>query len=314
MSTGEDDLVTWLRAHTDIPRGLCPIGIGDDMAQVRWAEDSLCITTDMLLEGVHFDLAEASLTQVGYKAMAVSLSDCAAMATHPVAAVVSLGLPSTYEPVHVQQIHTGLQEAGRAFDCALVGGDTTRWPRPGHLVVNIAMLSRPAAGRHPVPRSGAQVGDVIVVTGSLGGSGLGHHLTFTPRVREALLITEYVDVHAMMDLSDGLSTDLRRLCRASEVGAVIRAMDLPLSSQAQSKSDPRDAALNEGEDFELLFTLSPAHFGVLKSRWQEPVPLTAIGAIETGSWIAVENPDGSLSPLVPGGYDHFAPGSEEKGG
>jgi len=313
MSTGEDHLVTWLRAHTDIPQGLCPIGIGDDMAQVRWAEDSLCITTDMLLEGVHFDLAEASLAQVGYKAMAVSLSDCAAMGTLPVAAVVSLGLPSTCDPAHVQQIHAGLQEAGCAFGCALVGGDTTRWPQPGHLVVNIAMVSRPAAGHRPVLRSGAQVGDVLAVTGSLGGSGLGHHLSFTPRVREALLLTEQVDVHAMMDLSDGLSTDLQRLCRASEVGAVIRASDLPLSPRAQSRPDPLDAALNEGEDFELLFTLSPADFEKLISKWQDSVPLTAIGAIETGDRIAMENPDGSLSPLVPGGYDHFTPRSEGKG-
>lgn len=314
MSPGEDHLITWLRTHTDIPQGLCPIGMGDDMAQIHWENDSVCVTTDMLLEGVHFDLAEASLQQVGYKAMAVSLSDCAAMATIPVAAVVSLGLPSTSDTTDVQQIHAGLQQAGRLFGCALVGGDTTRWPQPGCLAINIAMLSRPASGHSPVPRDGAKVGDVIAVTGTLGSSRLGHHLTFTPRVSEALNLIEQAEIHAMMDLSDGLSTDLQRLCQASRVGACVRAQDLPLSPQARIQPDPVAAALNDGEDFELLLTLNPADFEKLKSAWRFPVPLTAIGRIEAGNQMRLEQSNGCSVSLTPRGYDHFSTANGDEHG
>lgn len=314
MSTGEDHLINWLCMHTDIPQGLCPIGMGDDMAQINWENDSVCVTTDMLLEGVHFDLAEASLPQVGYKAMVVSLSDCAAMATIPVAAVVSLGLPSTCDTADVQQIHAGLQQAGRLFGCALVGGDTTRWPRPGNLVINIAMLSRPAPGHNPVPRNGAEVGDVVAVTGTLGGSRLGHHLMFTPRVSEALNLIELVEIHAMMDLSDGLSTDLQRLCQASRVGAHIRAQDLPLTPEARQQPDPVAAALNDGEDFELLFTLNPADFERLKSAWRFPLLLTAIGRIEAGSQMRLEQSNGCSVSLIPRGYDHFSTANGDEDG
>ncbi len=309
MSTGEDHLIAWLREHTEIPSGLCPIGMGDDMAQIHWEKDSVCVTTDMLLEGVHFDLAEASLQQVGYKAMAVSLSDCAAMATIPVAAVASLGLSSACDTTDVQQIHAGLQQVGRVFGCALVGGDTTRWPQPGNLVINIAMLSRPASGRAPVARSGARVGDVIAVTGALGGSRRGHHLTFTPRVNEALNLHEQVDVHAMMDLSDGLSTDLHRLCRASRVGALVCAQELPLTPEARQQPDPVAAALNDGEDFELLFTVNAADFDRLKTAWRGPLPLTAIGRIEAGDRICLEQGNGRSAPLNSRGYDHFSTAS-----
>lgn len=305
MSTSEDHLVAWLRGHTAIPEGLCPIGIGDDMAQVRWQADSICMTTDMLLEGVHFDLAEASLDQVGYKAMAASLSDCAAMATVPVAAVIALGLPSSGTADQVQQIHRGLEKAGRAFDCALVGGDTTRWSGSEALVVSVAMVSRPPAGRSPVARDGARAGDVIAVTGVLGGSRTGHHLAFTPRVREALTLAERAEIHAMMDLSDGLSTDLQRLCEASRVGAVIRAADLPLSESARAQSDPLGAALHDGEDFELLFTLDPAEFAALAAGWPHDAPLTAIGTIEATPRLRLEERPGQFKPLVSRGYDHF---------
>jgi thiamine-monophosphate kinase len=305
MSVSEDQLVAWLTRHTEIPPELCPIGIGDDMAQLRWQADSVCITTDMLVEGVHFDLAETTLEQVGYKAMAVSLSDCAAMATIPVAAVVSLALPRGGETGLVRQLHRGLQQAGRAFDCAVVGGDTTRGTARNGLVVNVAMLSHPPAGRHPIARNGARVGDVIAVTGALGGSRRGHHLHFTPRVREALMLAEGAELHAMMDLSDGLSTDLHRLCRASRSGALIRAADLPLSASARKQPDPLHAALNDGEDFELLFTLTPADFARLKSAWQCPTALTAVGTIEAGTSLRLEGETGAVEPLRPGGYDHF---------
>ena len=307
MSGIEDQLVTWLAEHTQVSKSLIPIGIGDDMAQIQWDQtSSVCITTDMLLENVHFDMAHTNLEQVGYKAMAASLSDCAAMATVPIAAVVSVGLPPTYGHEAVQQLHVGLQRAGAAFDCALVGGDTTRWSdQPGRLVVNIAMLSRAPAGYQPIPRDGACEGDVIAVTGALGGSHAGHHLSFTPRVREALTLAERIDIHAMIDLSDGLSSDLCRLCHASGVGASIRAADIPLSSAARASSHPQEAALHDGEDFELLFTLAPHALADLLTDWDQIVPITAIGTIQARPEISLCFPDGSSVPLVPHGYDHF---------
>jgi thiamine-monophosphate kinase len=306
MKSSEDQLVDWIKEHAIVSPELCPIGIGDDMAQIRWdTADSVCITTDLLLEGVHFDLSGATLEQVGYKAMAVSLSDCAAMATIPVAAVVSVGLPAAFGIAQVQQLHNGLLKAGQAFDCMLVGGDTTRWRQAGLLTVNVAMLSRPPLGRSPVTRHTARVGDVIAVTGQLGGSLSGWHLDFIPRVREALRLVELTEIHAMMDLSDGLSSDLNRLCRASGVGARVQNEWIPITPAALTGEDPWAAAFNDGEDFELLFTLTPENWRTLQDTWDRSVPLTAIGTIQAGSGVVLRDSTGHESELPPLGYDHL---------
>lgn len=308
MKNAEDQIVAWLAGHTPLPEELCPIGIGDDMAQVRWnRSDSVCITTDILLEGVHFELASATLEQIGYKAMAVSLSDCAAMATIPRVAVVSLGLPADYGMEEIEELHVGFQRAAIPFDCLLVGGDTTCWRHgSGLLTVNVTMLSEAPPGRQPVRRCGAQEGDVIAVTGGLGASRSGHHLTFTPRVREALTLIQHTEIHAMMDLSDGLSSDLNRLCKASKVGATIQAAQIPLSSAARTTADPLMSALHDGEDFELLFTLAPAALSSLQASWAEAVGITVIGSIQTGSGVSLSDEHGNCEPLPPGGYDHFS--------
>ena len=138
--------------------------------------------SDILLEDVHFDLARAELSQVGYKAMACSLSDCAAMASVPVAAVVAVALPNSMTMAQAQQLHQGLSLAADKYNCPIVGGDTTSWNKP--LVVNVTMLSR-CTNNKPVLRCGAQLGDTIMVTGSLGGSLAGRHLCFAPRITEA---------------------------------------------------------------------------------------------------------------------------------
>ncbi len=170
MSLTEDQLTAWFEGQRRLDARRFPIGIGDDMAQVRLeVGDSVFVTTDMLLEGVHFDLASATLEQVGYKAMATCLSDCAAMATRPLAAVVSLGLPSGFTAESVKLLHAGLLQAADRYDCPLVGGDTTCWKDQTPLAVNVAMLSG-LAGRKPITRAGARVGDAVCVTGSLGGS------------------------------------------------------------------------------------------------------------------------------------------------
>ena len=149
------------------------------------------------------------------------------------------------------------------------------------------------------------MGDVICVTGALGGSGLRRHLEFEPRVNEALEITRIADLHAMMDISDGLSTDLNRICHQSGVGALVEASAVPISQDAKAQADPLDAALNEGEDFELLFTLSPEQWDTLHRQWNDPVPITGIGTITNTGRMEIRMPDGQVVDLKPGGYDHL---------
>ena len=305
MSNGEDEITAWFARQSRLSKADFPIGIGDDMAEIRLTCDvSVLVTTDMLLDGVHFDLEQATLRQVGYKAMAVSLSDCAAMATVPVAAVVSVALPQGFGEKEVKELHSGIIAAGDRFDCELIGGDITKWNNEEPFAICVSMLSR-SCGNKPIRRSGAKVGDSICITGSLGGSIQRKHLEFEPRVREAVKIAQMVTVNSMIDISDGLSSDLNRICQASQVGAVIDAVKIPMSDEARRQADPLISALNDGEDFELLFTLSQTDCMELLTKWCGPVPVTQIGQINDTKKMQIKTPDGQISALQPGGYNHL---------
>ena len=302
MSTKEAEIVQYFAAKGKLSAAKFPIGIGDDMAQVRLTKgSSVLITTDMLLDGVHFDTKKATLEQIGYKSMAASLSDCAAMATVPVAAVVSVALPKNFGSAKLKKLHKGILTAAKKYNCPLIGGDITSWAKP--LAVSVAMLSRPGATK-PVKRSTAKIGDIICVTGFLGGSIFKKHLDFKPRLGESLAIAK-AGANAMIDISDGLSTDLNHISRLSKKGACLEADDIPVSSQAKKTANPLKAALNDGEDFELLFTIPQKSFERLKGNWRFKVKLTAIGKIVRGSSVKIKMPDGSVVELLPGGYDHL---------
>ena len=304
MNAREDEITNWFAEKSSLSSADFPIGIGDDMAEVRIEGETVLITTDMLLDGVHFDLNKATLQQVGYKAMAVSLSDCAAMATKPLAAVVSVAMPAGFGADELKLLHKGIVSAGDKFGCKLIGGDITCWKNEHPFVINVAMLSR-TAGNMPVKRSGAKTGDCICVTGTLGGSLKARHLEFVPRVAEAMKIAQMVTLNAMLDISDGLSCDLNRICTQSGVGAIIEAQSIPVSTEAKSSDDPLASALNDGEDFELLFTLSKSECEKLLKQWDDELTITPIGTVTEDRTLKIKLSDGEVRELEIKGFDHL---------
>jgi thiamine-monophosphate kinase len=305
MSNGEDKITRWFAEQSNLNPADFPIGIGDDMAQVRLEGGSVLVTCDMLLDGVHFDLAKATLKQAAYKAMAVSLSDCAAMATEPIAAVVSVAIPKVFGEEELKELYGGIIIACEGYGCKLVGGDITSWSGSEKFAINVAMLSRPAGHTKPIRRNDAKTGDVICVTGTLGGSAAGKHLEFEPRVREALKITRLAKVNSMIDISDALSSDLNRICQQSKVGAVVYAESIPVSTEAEKNKDPLDSALNDGEDFELLFTLGENEAEKLFQQWDESLILSKIGRITDTAKMQIQYSDGRIENLEAKGYDHL---------
>jgi thiamine-monophosphate kinase len=303
-STGEFAFIDWLRRRTP-GCGRVLIGPGDDAALVDWSSGANCIvTTDMLLEGSCFILAEAGARRVGRKAMAVNLSDIAAMAGQPVAALVSVGLPRQGGRALAEELYQGLREVADAFDTAIVGGDTNSWDGP--LVINVTLLGD-ATARGAVRRNGARPGDWLMTTGPLGGSILGKHLDFTPRVHEALRLHEAASLHAMIDISDGLAADVNHLCEESGCGAVLFADAIPISDAAKQMNDGRSAldhALGDGEDFELVFAVA-AEDGrrLVETQPAVGVTLTRIGECVAEKGLGLEQ-HGQLRPLQSVGYTH----------
>ena len=289
------------------------VGAGDDCAVLEGgAPDRLLLfKTDAVVEGIHFAPGTPP-EKIGHKAMGRCLSDIAAMAGTPTAALVTIALPRNFDADFVESIYAGMNVLARRHEVAIVGGETTT--NPERMLISVALLGWVPRGKG-VLRSGAEPGDAIFVTGELGGSLAGKHLEFEPRLVEARWLAQTFQVHSMLDISDGLAGDLRHLLTASRVGAELLSSAIPISREAKragkaegSAKPPLLAALTDGEDFELLFTIAGRDAVPLLDAWKKQfpdVPLSCIGKITAGEGITLRDKQG-VRPLTAHGYAHFA--------
>jgi len=309
MEKGERAFVRWIQRQFPVNPLRAPIPIGDDMAALRVDAGTIFVSSDMLLDGIHFRTSEHAPERIGRKALGASLSDCAAMAVRPVAALTSIALPRAWTLEQAEGLYLGMKPLADEFNVALVGGDTTSWSGP--LVVDVCVLAQRWAGVAPVTRGGARPGDLLFASGRLGGSLRGRHLDFTPRVALARRLAEQCGarLHAMMDVTDGLLIDLHRLCEASGVGAELEAAALLAQSdpaaEACAREDGRsvlDHVLTDGEDFELLCAIGPGDEPAFTAAGEE-WPGRPIGRV-IDSGLFVIHPGGRREAAAPRGWEH----------
>jgi thiamine-monophosphate kinase len=305
----EQSFLSYLRGRCrSLPQVL--VGIGDDAAVIAPSADQQVACTDQIIDGVDFDSRKHALSDVGYKAMAINLSDIAAMGAYPDAALVTLTLPRINATRIAGEVYEGILEAAASFDVAIAGGDLSTYDGP--LAVSITLLGHVPA-HDPWLRSGAQEGDAIIVSGPVGGSLKGRHLRPKPRLDLVKTLRASATVHAAIDISDGLSLDLDRLCAASGVGAELDVDCIPIHADAlelASISDrtPFQHAWSDGEDFELILALPQADVDRLRQE-QPELGLSQIGRFvgRTGLW---KKTLGKLQRLPPQGYVHSSSQSE----
>jgi thiamine-monophosphate kinase len=294
----ELDLIRWIRGRIGRRAGRIIVDSGDDAAVLKGGRGHLLFKTDSVIDGVHFDSRTARPEEIGHKALARCLSDIGAMGCYPTFAVVAMMIPRNAREAWIKRLLTGLERTARKFDTAVVGGDVAS--HAGKLAINVALLGE-TRGLQPVRRSGARVGDAIAVTGPLGGSILGKHLRFTPRVREGIELNRRFEIHSMIDVSDGLATDLGHLCEESRVGAVVEEARIPITPQARRLEGlPLDHALFDGEDYELLFTLPPTEAVRLERAGRGKV----IGQISAADGIYLRSRTGDLREVQRRGWEH----------
>jgi thiamine-monophosphate kinase len=310
-----------------LPRGM--VGIGDDCAVLPWKKNAcLLVTTDMLVEDVHFLRAKIPARDLGYKSLAVNLSDIAAMGGTPSSAFLSLGLPARLDVAWIDAFFEGLKQLAWTAHVRLLGGDTTR--SPGPLIINLCVLGRAHPARVKF-RSGARLGDIVAVTGHLGDSGAGLRLLLEERplgrdekylvrrhhrprahLGEGAWLARHGGVTAMMDVSDGIDSDIRRIMERSDCGAVINLDRLLLSPQLVRSArrfgwDPLEIAAAGGEDYCLLVTVRPDRFGKIGSSFRRAFgrPLAAVGEIAKKNKGLAYLRNGTPTKLGRRGFDHF---------
>ncbi len=322
----ERDLLRWLQRHVTPARPDIRLGIGDDAAVlIPPPNRQLVVMSDALVEDIHFRRRYVPAEAMGHKALAVNLSDCAAMGATPRFCLLSLAVPPDARAL-AEGIVAGLLALADRTQVALVGGDTTASPQG--LFIDVTLIGDVATDG-VVTRAGAHPGDHIFVSGWLGAAAAAlqalerqlpppdataqmRFLFPEPRLKLGQRLAERQLATAMIDLSDGLSLDLARLCEASGVGAILEAEALPIAPAAFAiagePNGARHLALDGGEDYELLFTVSPeqlpAVFEVREQLAEEGIPLTGIGRITETTTVMLRH-HGALRPLQAGGYDHF---------
>jgi len=326
---GEDGLIKRIQKRINPANNKVIVGIGDDAAVLETRSDKLLLlTTDMLVEGVHFIRGKISYRDLGYKSLAVNLSDIAAMGGIPLYAVISLALPCDFEVEDVDAYYEGLEEVAADFGVVVVGGDMTSSPRD--MVINIAVVGQVGKGKM-VLQNGAKEGDLIAVTGKLGGSAAGlcvllnphigfpspwreealnkHYRPF-PRVKEGHLLANTGKVNAMKDISDGLAREADIIAQASGKMLVLDAEKVPISPCVLEisrvlKKDPLEMAVQGGEDYELLFTFAPEDSRILSEvADKNGFSLYVIGKVCPGQGVFLEQ-GGKRELLVFKGYEHF---------
>ena len=286
----EDALLSELLPGLPAGDGLV-LGPGDDCAAARAPRGLLLLKTDCIAEGIHF-LRAHDPARVGWKALCRPLSDIAAMGGTPDHALVTIFSPSDVGGDYWKAFYRGLGRAARRFGVSIAGGELSR--QKSGIAVSVALVGH-VAKRHLVTRGGGRPGDLLFVTGQLGGSIAKHHLDFGPRLAEGRWLAENFRPHAMMDVSDGLGGDLPRLARASGCGFEVDLAALPLRRGCDVA-----AGLSDGEDYELLFAIAPRRATALRDRWRREFPaaqLTCVGRL---------NDSGEAPPSWPGGWDHFS--------
>ena len=289
---GEDRLLNHLLPDLPLAKAVVS-GPGDDCAVVKTRDrlNFLVLKTDCVVAGVHF-LATANALDVGWKAMMRPLSDFASTSAVPQFALITLIAPEQTKVEWVDELYRGLRRAAKRFKVSIVGGETSGIPGP--VAISVSVVGFVERDRC-VSRRGGKVGDDLFVTGRLGDALKRKHLQFVPRIAESRWLTKNFSIHAMMDLSDGLGADLPRLARASRVGFAIAMENLPLARGAKI-----DDAISEGEDYELLFAISPRDRSRLEREWRKKfrkLPLTRIGSLSRLST--------KTNQLLPRGYVHF---------
>lgn len=296
--------------HTN---GTVEVPAGDDCSVLKNSLSGnvrTVIKVDTVVEDIHFKPDE-SARRVGHKALARPLSDFAAMGVAPQAAMISLSIASPADSSWISGFYDGMNELARKFDVAVAGGETTRIPSGKCIAVSVIGFTGPDGY---VCRHSVREGDALFVTGSLGGSITGHHLDFIPRIHEGIWLRENFEIHAMMDLSDGLASDLQSMLSRSGLGADLLRSGIPVSRVARERfrdtvgaRQPIEAAMADGEDYELLFTVSPSQAVAVKDGWKKSfpdIPITCIGKISPTPGIRLQTEKG-FEILRNKGFDHF---------
>lgn len=269
------------------------LGPGDDCAVVDLAKRGQCdqyqlLKTDSMVEGIHY-LADTPAAKVGWKAIARVISDFGAMGGLPSHLLITIAMPPEKSVSYLEKLYQGMQRCASAYGATICGGETSAVPANAAAVISVAGTGWVEKSRC-IRRSGGKRGDLILVTGKLGGSIRGKHLSFSPRVEEARWLTEHFRVNSMMDLSDGLGSDLPRLAAASQCGYLLNEQSLPLN-----KACDISQAIGDGEDYELLFTISARSVGQLEQAWAKQFPelmLSVVGELTDNDHDVVSNGQG----------------------